>query len=372
MPDQETSLKAFVLMPFEPEFNTIFNDLIKPALNEISYTVTRADSILNQQNILKDIIRGIAEADLVVADLTNLNANVFYEIGISHTLGRPTVLICQSDEEIPFDLKAYRVIMYSTHFKDAHELSNTLRNIGEQAKHGNLGFGNPIIDFLPQGNGITNLTASNKMNPLDVENQTNNENEEEKKEILDFIVDSEKTIRDIVECMDEITNATFEVTTSFTQGTAELQEIKDIKSPSSVRRVHRIASEIAMNMIKFAQIVENGKPKLHNAWEAFDENTTGIIKIARITSKVDMDGAISFRSNLEGVRLALQASLDATKKYKDVVISLTGISRDINRASKRTTHILDLLMSELEGADSFCAKSITLLDEKIAVEGKTF
>ncbi|GAI12942.1 unnamed protein product, partial [marine sediment metagenome] len=73
-------------MPFDLEFDWIFNDLIKLALEEVGYDVKRADSILNQQNILKDVVRGIAEADLVVADLTGLNPNVFYEIGIAHTM----------------------------------------------------------------------------------------------------------------------------------------------------------------------------------------------------------------------------------------------------------------------------------------------
>lgn len=80
MPDQIPKLKAFVLMPFDPEFDLIFNKLIKPALEDVGYEVTRADSFLNQENILKDVVRGIAEADLVVADLTTLNANVFYEL----------------------------------------------------------------------------------------------------------------------------------------------------------------------------------------------------------------------------------------------------------------------------------------------------
>ncbi len=371
MTDQETTmLKAFVLMPFDPEFDAIFNDLIKPTLEEVGYTVTRADSILNQQNILKDIVRGIAEADIVIADLTSLNANVFYEIGIAHTLQIPTVLLSQSSEDIPFDLKPYRVITYSTHFIGAPQLSQKLKEIGEKAKHGDLGFGNPIVDFLPQRNRIISPTTTENKTALVVGTQASDENEEEEKEILDFIVDTEKTIHELNECMDEISNATLVVTESFIRGTAELQEIKNIKSPGSAMRVHRIATDVATNMIKFAQMVEDGQPKFHNAWEALDENTSGIIKFARITSKEDKDGAIGFRSTLERMQLEIQSSLHAIQKYKDTAISLKGISRDINRASKRTTHILDLLMSELEGADSFCAKSITLLDEKIAADGK--
>ena len=67
--------KAFVIMPFDAEFTPIYEQLIKPALEEVGYEVLRADSFFNQQNILRDIIRGMFNADLVVAELTTLNAN---------------------------------------------------------------------------------------------------------------------------------------------------------------------------------------------------------------------------------------------------------------------------------------------------------
>ena len=53
------NLKAFIIMPFGSEFDIIFNDLIKPPLEELGYEVTKADSILDQHNILKDIIRTV-------------------------------------------------------------------------------------------------------------------------------------------------------------------------------------------------------------------------------------------------------------------------------------------------------------------------
>lgn len=101
--------QAFVLTPFDPEFSSIYEDLIKPALEDAGYDVARADSFLDQQNILRDIIRGIATAHLIVADLTTLNPNVLYELGLCHGLRIPTILLAQSMEEVPFDLRPYRI-----------------------------------------------------------------------------------------------------------------------------------------------------------------------------------------------------------------------------------------------------------------------
>jgi|ERR1051325_34947 hypothetical protein len=76
--------RAFVLMPFAEDFKDIFDDLISVALPD--YEVVRADSRLDERNILAKIVSGIADADLIIADLTRLNANVMYELGdCSHT-----------------------------------------------------------------------------------------------------------------------------------------------------------------------------------------------------------------------------------------------------------------------------------------------
>ncbi|MFW9881598.1 MAG: hypothetical protein ACFFG0_51690, partial [Candidatus Thorarchaeota archaeon] len=139
---------AFVIMPFDAEFKSIYEDLIKPALEEVGYNVTRADSFIDQQNILHNIIRGIGNGDLIVADLTSLNANVLYELGLSHGLKIPTVILVQSLDEIPFDLRSYRILIYSTRFDKVHELKDSLKEIGEKHKKGELNFGSPVTDFL--------------------------------------------------------------------------------------------------------------------------------------------------------------------------------------------------------------------------------
>ena len=81
--------KAFVIMPFDLEFTPIYEQLIKPHLEEAGYYVHRADSFFDQENIIRDIVRGIAEASLVIAELTIPNPNVYYELGLCHGLKIP-------------------------------------------------------------------------------------------------------------------------------------------------------------------------------------------------------------------------------------------------------------------------------------------
>lgn len=62
---------------------------------------------------MADIWKMIQEAKVLVAELTEKNANVFYELGLAHALGKPVVLIADNLGDVPFDLQSLRVIIYN-------------------------------------------------------------------------------------------------------------------------------------------------------------------------------------------------------------------------------------------------------------------
>jgi len=117
-----TKRNAFVVMPIKkagsPEyehFRALFDEILKPTLEAAGFSTQRADDVQKTGAITKDIILRLAEADLVVADLTDLNPNVFYELGVRHALrGFGTVMILDElrTTDVPFDLSAYRVIKF--------------------------------------------------------------------------------------------------------------------------------------------------------------------------------------------------------------------------------------------------------------------
>ena len=139
--------KAFVLMPFDKEFNDVYKHLIHDPLSEAGYDVKRADNLLNQRNILKDIIESIISSDLIVADLTATNPNVYYELGIAHSRGKNVIMISQDIEELPFDLLSYRVILYSIHFTKMEDAKQEIKKLIKDVLDGNVKFGNPVSDF---------------------------------------------------------------------------------------------------------------------------------------------------------------------------------------------------------------------------------
>lgn len=104
---------VFVVMPFDSRFSRVY-DVIKLAAADQSLTVSRGDDYRGAHAVIANIWSAIVNAKCVVADTTELNANVFYEIGIAHTLGKPVILLTQDIHELPFDLKHLRAIHYNT------------------------------------------------------------------------------------------------------------------------------------------------------------------------------------------------------------------------------------------------------------------
>src|SRR6185369_10172136 len=122
------------------------------------------------QNILREVVRGIENADIVLADLTTLNANVLYELGIAHTMNKHTILLVQEIDEIPFDLRPYAVIPYSEKFDKAFELGDSLCSIITQFLQGNYSFSNPVNDFRTQHDGKSTpiINQALKISSVDV------------------------------------------------------------------------------------------------------------------------------------------------------------------------------------------------------------
>lgn len=104
---------AFVLMPFEEAFRDIYLLGIKPACEEAGYYCERLDEQIFDETMLDRIYNQIAKADLVVADLSMRNPNVFYETGYAHGIGQRVILLTKNSDDIPFDLKHHFHIVYS-------------------------------------------------------------------------------------------------------------------------------------------------------------------------------------------------------------------------------------------------------------------
>lgn len=142
---------VFVLMPFSEDFLDYYESGIKEACKAVGVHCERVDEQRFDQTILERIYDQIQKADVVVADMSGRNPNVFYEVGYAHSLHKRVILLTQSTDDIPFDLKHHRHIVYKKQsFVLKQELEEELRwclNTPQQN-----------IDSLPSGFAVRRIT----------------------------------------------------------------------------------------------------------------------------------------------------------------------------------------------------------------------
>ncbi|HET6370419.1 MAG TPA: hypothetical protein VFG95_04440 [Nitrospiria bacterium] len=132
---------VFVLMPFDPAFDDIYKFGIKGAADDVGAYAERIDEQIFNEGILDRIFNQISKADVIVADMTGRNPNVFYEVGYAHALGKIVVLLTQKAADIPFDLKHRQHTVYGGKIEQLrHDLAAKLRwGIAEAKKQRRFG-----------------------------------------------------------------------------------------------------------------------------------------------------------------------------------------------------------------------------------------
>jgi hypothetical protein len=127
VPDERPDVGLLsVMMSFDPSLRPVYQ-MIKSAAEAVGFTCRRSDDIWEDSTVIQDVFSLIFRSYVVVCDFSGRNANVFYEAGIAHTLGKHVVPITQSPDDIPFDLR---------HHRYAHYLNNGegLQRLGEELK----------------------------------------------------------------------------------------------------------------------------------------------------------------------------------------------------------------------------------------------
>jgi nucleoside 2-deoxyribosyltransferase len=132
--------KCFVIMPFDKARNFIYEDVIKPALDshpEFVFECTRADESLTVGKITEEIDKFIDEANLLIADITAVNANVYYELGYGHAKQRKVLLLAEDGPElsIPFDIKDFRHHRYNFTRDGLDQLKHKIQEIATTILH---------------------------------------------------------------------------------------------------------------------------------------------------------------------------------------------------------------------------------------------
>jgi hypothetical protein len=124
--------KAFIVMQFSSPYNEVYSHVIKDACEEFSIEAVRADEIYGGAGIIiKDVIDRITHSQVIIADISPTNPNVYFEVGYALALGKPIILLAQKrapESPLPFDVSAFRVLFYDDSIGGKPKLEEGLRN----------------------------------------------------------------------------------------------------------------------------------------------------------------------------------------------------------------------------------------------------
>ena len=133
--------RVFVVMQFSEPYNSLYEEVIKPVAKNLGLDAYRADDVFRPGIILQDIVRGISTSQVVVAEVSPRNPNVYYELGYAHAVGTPTILLAEQPSDgsssLPFDISGFRCIFYDDAIRGKRKveaaLEKHLRNILERS-----------------------------------------------------------------------------------------------------------------------------------------------------------------------------------------------------------------------------------------------
>lgn len=143
-------------MPYAKNFNRLYSIIIQGALEKMGYECVRQDMTGQGGHIMHNVIRNITEANISIVDISDLNWNVAYELGIRHTMHKKgTIIMCRKDqqENEPFDIQGVNILYYDPDwmetFSEDQIIGELVKRIEFAENSGVGGSDSPIHDVYP-------------------------------------------------------------------------------------------------------------------------------------------------------------------------------------------------------------------------------
>lgn len=349
--------KVFVIMPFSDDFKESY-ELLKDHF-ENEYDFSHAGDEDNQQNILADIIPPIFDADVVLADLTGLNPNVMYELGIAHSLSKKTIIITRDElSKLPFDLKAYRVKDYSTHFKKFNELIQYLEKNLRGAVDGSVLFSNPVVDFLDK-KSISAVKLFNEQKvSLDIADD---------KGFLDFLADIEEDTLGMNESINSMNTDMNTMSTGITSCTAEMERVKQTGGNGTASFIRKQAKKVAEYISTYSKQLKGHNERITRLWSKIEKNIAGLLENEHTHTEENKTALIEYLKSLSGLKKAIKGSNDSIRNMKQSSLNNLGLERTLNQSIR----FLDAdLASYLEMTEQMIASIDRILSKSRFVVGE--
>ena len=327
--------KVFVIMPFEDDIKALY-DSMKDRYKD-KYEFTYAGDMDNQQNILKDIVLGISSANIIIADLTDNNPNVFYELGLAHAMNKKVIIITQELDELPFDIRSYRVSQYSLMFNKLPLFFEELDKNLAGALDGSVGFGNPVYDFLPNykfmDSGTIALLSSESdhvgMNSVD-SNANNNETDAGLLDNIEVIQqNSICVLNEINGIGDEVTI----LTNSLEHASMEINRVKGNGGNIDLSFVKKVCRNLSQPINEFSSNLQGHVNVIQEKWSGLENNYLLMLDNINISITANHEG---IRQSTESLKTMKESIPAAEMQIEETILCIKyfqGYERSLNKAA---------------------------------------
>lgn len=323
---------VFVITPFGEDFLSLYDELSKRF--ESKYKFTNAGDLDNQQNIMEDIVKGINIADIVIADLTGLNPNVFYELGLAHAMNKKVIIITQELSELPFDIKSYRANEYSLQFNKIPLLFEKLEKLLDGATTNEIKYGNPVSDYIP--NFFSKKLIDNQKKSIEetsdktVETTEIGDLEEKDRGYLDYVFtindSSDKMNEEITQLSEELS----EMTSSIENSTKDIERLKKQGGDSNVKAIRSVCRRLSEPITHFNEQLNNHIENIIQNWDNIENDYLSLLDNQHMQANPEQ--IKESLDSLEYLQQSIETAYISVEGFRDSLDGGMGMERRLTRA----------------------------------------
>jgi len=325
-------------MPFNDISFEVY-ELLRAEFSE-QFEFSNAGQEGNQQNILSDIILPIYCADIILADLSELNPNVLYELGIAHSFNKKTIIITKDDlAQLPFDLKQYRTKKYDMSYKAFQELVNYLRRILNGAVNNEVVFSNPVKDFLDKQR--ISLASIIRDDTLQLDTIDSEEG------FLDHLFEVDDASKKLLEATALISSDLEDMAERMKASTQKIQQVNTQGGNGNVSFVRKETKKVADSIRDYSHKLEAYNAEYLDGWNRIEKGSLGLLESKFSSSDENRQKLRSFLRALISFQKVVCTLIGQTKSMKEANTMNLGLERSLNQAIKLFNCHIDTQISQM-------------------------
>ena len=255
---------------------------------------------------------------------------MFYELGLAHMLKKPVILVTQSIDEVPFDLRGYRLLEYSTHFASIERAKEKLASYARGFLTGEMQFGSPVTDFYQSEGGLR--PSTDRVPILTTDEDITDEDE---RGLLDHVIDLNDAYNELQKIMEGIANDQQELTKSLAIASEDFLRINNNPTTSSPEMARAASRQLAERIANFNARLKKANTEYSNVAQNTENSLEFIATFQIEHSDLTDDTVGEYISSIRQLQPMAIGARDSLFELAESMDTMPRIERNFNREVER-------------------------------------